>query len=255
MPDARDIYFYDLASSQITSEMIRFCDSTSGSNNVYFRTGPVFNSLLIPQISSTISITSLSIVISETQAVVTVSTESAIEGSMGILLDGSNVPRLVHVVFGSSSTPSSTAQATVSSGTNGMLPNATYIPRSAVIVGHVISLTPYVNKTEATLLDPNTTKIVVRGEGLVAGSYWMEVWKGSTKWNISLEWEDSRTLKGTAPLYPADADGRLDWWTEYEVRRVVWKEGEQPEKTWLVMVRSCSQHLPNQLGLKEWIVI
>ncbi|KAK2941278.1 hypothetical protein BLNAU_23814 [Blattamonas nauphoetae] len=230
MPDARDIYFYDLASSQITSEMIRFCDSTSGSNNVYFRTGPVFNSLLIPQISSTISITSLSIVISETQAVVTVSTESAIEGSMGILLDGSNVPRLVHVVFGSSSTPSSTAQATVSSGTNGMLPNATYIPRSAVIVGHVISLTPYVNKTEATLLDPNTTKIVVRGEGLVAGSYWMEVWKGSTKWNISLEWEDSRTLKGTAPLYPADADGRLDWWTEYEVRRVVWKEGEQPEK-------------------------
>ncbi|KAK2944544.1 hypothetical protein BLNAU_20550 [Blattamonas nauphoetae] len=229
-PRANDVYFDGLTLSQITSEMIRFCDSTSGSDNVYFRTGDVLDSLLIPQISSTISITSLSIVISETQAVVTVSTESAIEGSMGILLDGSNVPRLVHVVFGSSSTPSSTAQATVSSGANGMLPNATYLPRSAAIVGHIVTLLSFVNKTETTLLNPNTTEIVVRGEDLMTGSYWMEVWRESTKWNISLEWEDSTTLKGTAALYPSDADGRLDWWTEYEVRKVLWKEGEQPEK-------------------------
>ncbi|KAK2940873.1 hypothetical protein BLNAU_24218 [Blattamonas nauphoetae] len=205
-----DVHFDSLASSQITSQMVRFCDSTSGSSNVYFKPGTVFNSLLIPQISSIVTITSLSIVFSETQAVVTVSTESAIEGSMGILLDGSNVPRLVHVVFGSSSTPSWTAQATVSSGTNGILPNATYLPRSAAIVGHKISFPPFVTQSEATLLNPNTTEIVVRGEGLVAGSYWMEVWKGTTKWNISLEFEDSTTLKGTAPLYPSDADGRLD---------------------------------------------
>ncbi|KAK2942217.1 hypothetical protein BLNAU_22867 [Blattamonas nauphoetae] len=230
MPDARDVCFENLTLSQITSEMIRFCDSTSGSPNVYFLKEKVSDSSLVPQISSTISITSLSLVFGETQAVVTVTTESAIEGSMGILLDGSNVPRLVHVVFGSSSTPSSTAQATVSSGTNGMLPNATYLPRSVAVVGHIVTLLSFVNKTETTLLNPNTTEIVVRGEDLMTGSYWMEVWRESTKWNISLEWEDSTTLKGTAPLYPSDADGRLDWWTEFEVRRVVWKEGEQAEK-------------------------
>ncbi|KAK2959635.1 hypothetical protein BLNAU_5413 [Blattamonas nauphoetae] len=58
----------------------------------------------------------------------------------------------------------------------------------------------------------------------------MEVWKGSTKWNISLEWQDSSTLKGTAPLYPSTADGRLDWSTEYGVRKVVWKRDQQAEK-------------------------
>ncbi|KAK2941294.1 hypothetical protein BLNAU_23802 [Blattamonas nauphoetae] len=145
-------------------------------------------------ISSIVTITSLSIVFSETQAVVTVSTESAIEGSMGILLDGSNVPRLVHVVFGARPLHP------------GQLKRL-----SPAIVGHKISFPPFVTQSEATLLNPNTTEIVVRGEGLVAGSYWMEVWKGTTKWNISLEFEDSTTLKGTAPLYPSDADGRLDY--------------------------------------------
>ncbi|KAK2948888.1 hypothetical protein BLNAU_16231 [Blattamonas nauphoetae] len=230
-PEGKDLSFNSLTSSQITSEMIRFCDSTSGSPNVFFLKDSVSYSSLVPQISSTISVTSLSVVLSETQAVVTVSTESAIKGSMGILLDGSNVPRLVHVVFGSGETTSSTGQATISSGASGMLPNAIYIPRSAAIVGHDISLPPFVTEAQATLLDPNTTEIVVRGKNLVDGSFWMEVWKGSIKWNISLEWEDSTSLKGTAPLYPSNADGRLDWSTEYEVSTVGWKpEGQQSEE-------------------------
>ncbi|KAK2959634.1 hypothetical protein BLNAU_5412 [Blattamonas nauphoetae] len=142
--------------------MVRSCDSTSGSPNVYFLTGTVSNSNLIPQIASKVSISSMSVVFSETQAVVTVSTESAIKGSMKILLDGSNVPRLVHVVFGSEGATSSTGQATVSSGANGMLPNATYFPRSAAIVGYDIPLPSFIAQAEATLLDSNTTEIVVR---------------------------------------------------------------------------------------------
>ncbi|KAK2953421.1 hypothetical protein BLNAU_11707 [Blattamonas nauphoetae] len=229
-PQGSDLYFNSQPSSQITSETVKFCDSTSGSPNVYFSTGKVSNSNLIPQIASKVSISSMSVVFSGTQAIVTVSTDKVIKGSMKILLGGSNVPRLVHIVFGNGGATSSTGQATISSGANGILPNATYIPRSAVIVGHEIPLPSFIAQAEATLLDSNTTEIVVRGKDLLEGSYWMEVWDGSTKWNISLEWQDSSTLKGTAPLYPSTADGRLDWSTEYEVRKVVWKRDQQAEK-------------------------
>ncbi|KAK2953381.1 hypothetical protein BLNAU_11667 [Blattamonas nauphoetae] len=229
-PQGRDLNLYNLAPTQITSEMIEFCDSTSGSPNVHFYFADVSNSYIIPQISSKVSISSMSVVFSETQAVVTVSTESAIKGSMGILLNGLNVPRLVHIVFGSEETTSSTGQATVSSGASGMLPNATYIPRSAAIVGYDIPLPSFIAQAEATLLDSNTTEIIVRGQDLVEGSYWMEVWKGSTKWSISLEWQDSTTLRWTAPLYPSTADGRLDYSTKYEVRKVALKQDQQQEE-------------------------
>ncbi|KAK2959921.1 hypothetical protein BLNAU_5118 [Blattamonas nauphoetae] len=61
-------------------------------------------------------------------AVVSVTTTEEIGGTMGVLLNDLNVPRLVHVVFGTETKPSTTGTAVVSSGPNGILPVAEYTP-------------------------------------------------------------------------------------------------------------------------------
>ncbi|KAK2956725.1 hypothetical protein BLNAU_8359 [Blattamonas nauphoetae] len=230
--EAKDLCFDLNSSTQITSDMIQFCDSTSGAPNVYFRQDYTSKSSLVPQIDTTLTIKSLDVSFDETEATVIVVTGEAINGTMSVLLNGSNVPRVVHVVFGSDATTSNVGTALVSSGENGILPKADYTPREATIKDYSIgiSLRPVIFDASSTLDGWNKTEIVVRGAMLEEGSYWMLIVKGGQEWNITLTRSDSTTLSGSAPLYPSTAKDRLEWETEYEVTRVLWKpEGEQTE--------------------------
>ncbi|KAK2950694.1 hypothetical protein BLNAU_14365 [Blattamonas nauphoetae] len=227
-PDARDIFIARNSSSQISTDIIQFCDSTSGAPNVFFLSDSASNSDLVPQISFTPTIKSVDVSFDGDEATVTVETEEAIRGTMGLLLDGSNVPRLVHVVFGDRKTLSPVGKVFVSSGTNGVLPSASYSHRKSTLPPFPL---PTVLSAESTLKDWKTTEIVVKGVRLEEGSYWMLVEKEGKKWNITLTRSDSMTLIGRAPLYPSTAEGRLEWETEYEVTKVMClPEGEQHEE-------------------------
>ncbi|KAK2962997.1 hypothetical protein BLNAU_2020 [Blattamonas nauphoetae] len=101
--EGKDVFFYYNMSSHVTSDMFTSCDSTSGAPNVYFYEDKRSNSTLVRQISSNIAIKSVDVMFDGNDATVTVETNEAIKGTMSVLLDGSNVPRLVQVVFGSDS--------------------------------------------------------------------------------------------------------------------------------------------------------
>ncbi|KAK2950290.1 hypothetical protein BLNAU_14782 [Blattamonas nauphoetae] len=204
-PKAKDIFFSN-SSTQIISGMFTSCDTTSSTPNVFFEEGSQSSSTLVPRISSIPTIKSVEVSFDDSEATVTVVTEEAIEGTMGVLLDGSNVPRLVHVVFGDPSKVSSFA-------TNLFPP-------------------PTVHSADSTLKDWNLTEIVVGGISLKKGSYSMLVEKGEKRVNITLTRSDSTTLTGTAPLHPSTAERRLEWSTEYKVTKVlVLPDGEQTEET------------------------
>ncbi|KAK2948802.1 hypothetical protein BLNAU_16252 [Blattamonas nauphoetae] len=217
--DGRDIHIC-LQSTDVMNYSVKYCDSTSGTPNVYFEYNDKANSTIVPQISSTPTIKSVDVTFDGDTAKVTVETDIAIKGTLGVLLDGSNVPRLVHVVFGEPSKVSTVGTAIVSSGANGILPDATTYtkPRSTLAPFQP----PTIRSAESTRKDWNTTEIIVKGIFVEEGSYWMLVEKEGQTWNISLEWQDSTTLTGTAPLHPSTAKGRLEWETTYEVTKGMW---------------------------------
>ncbi|KAK2954008.1 hypothetical protein BLNAU_11110 [Blattamonas nauphoetae] len=228
VPNAKDVYIWDKASSHITADMIRGCDSTSGAQNVYFEADTSDNNNFVPQLNSTPTIKSVDISYDGDEATVTVETEESIRGTMGVLFNGSNVPRLVHVVFGNRRTDSTVGKCVVSSGVNGILPSATYIRRNTTLAPFPI---PAIRTADAVLKDWNITEIVLSGVHLEEGSYSVLVAKESNTFNITLTRSCSRTLVGTAPLYPSTAEGRLEWETEYEVTKVMClPEGEQHEQ-------------------------
>ncbi|KAK2944522.1 hypothetical protein BLNAU_20571 [Blattamonas nauphoetae] len=210
---SRDIFFQALPFSDIESK-IRYCDSTSGAPSVYFVVTDTSDSTLVPQITSTPTVEACTVTFSGNDALVEIRTKEVIGGVMGVLLEGCLVPRLVFVEFDGNGENSTTGRATVSSGADGILPSAEYTLRSFVLPG---DLGFQVFSASAILKDVNTTTITLKGASLDEGSYWMCVQEGSNTMNISLSRTDSTTLVGEAPLYPASAEGRLDWATEYEV--------------------------------------
>ncbi|KAK2954473.1 hypothetical protein BLNAU_10641 [Blattamonas nauphoetae] len=219
-PDGRDIYVF-YTEYPFTADMVTLCDTTSAQPNVYFIGNGTADSTLVPQVKSTPTITSVDVTFDGDKATVTVETDQAIKGTLGVLLDESNVPRLVHVKFGEPWEVSRIGTAVVSCGTNGILPiDTTYTERKWTLIPVA---PPIVDSATPSLLeDWNTTKIALSGANLEKGSYWMLVEKDGKKWNISLTRSDSETLTGTPPLHPSTAPGRLEWSTEYEVTQVMW---------------------------------
>ncbi|KAK2959752.1 hypothetical protein BLNAU_5241 [Blattamonas nauphoetae] len=223
-PDARDVFLRQVSTSDVTSDMFTNCDSTSGSPNVYFETGPVSNSTFIPQIQkSSIPSISLSVKFNDLQelATVTVTASTAIGGTMGILLDGLIVPRLIHVTFGTETEPSQTGTAVVSSGPNGILPKADYTVLNYSISSSLV--TPLILGCVCSPQDSDTIILVVDGWRFGEGNFVLFVQAGASSEvkEVRLNRLDKNTLHGTAPLYPSTAKGRLDWDTEYEVTKVV----------------------------------
>ncbi|KAK2946218.1 hypothetical protein BLNAU_18820 [Blattamonas nauphoetae] len=198
-----DLHFYDNSSSEITPAMVQFCDSTSS--------GPTVFSIQVKQ--------SVDVSSDGKETYVRVETEEAIKGTMGVLLDGSNVPRLVHVVFGDPSIESTVGTIIVSSGAKGVLPSATYTPLKSSLA---LFIPPSVRSADAALKDVNSAEIVLRGVSLEEGNYLMVVEKEETESTITLTHSDSTTLIGTASLSSSNSENRLEWGTEYKVRRVVW---------------------------------
>ncbi|KAK2943033.1 hypothetical protein BLNAU_22044 [Blattamonas nauphoetae] len=221
-PDGRDIYFF-VSDIVVDFDMIQFCDSTSGSPNVWLAGEDKGNSKLVPQIKSTPTIVDVDVSFSGSEATVTVETDIAIKGTLGVLLNGSNVPRLVHVVFGEPTVVSKVGTAVVSCGSNGILPiDTTYIEHKWALIPFP---RPTFHSAVSTLKDWNTTEIVLSGVRIYEGKYWIIVEKDGKEWNITLTRTGSETdpLTGTAPLHPSTAPGRLEWSTEYEVAKVMWQ--------------------------------
>ncbi|KAK2961566.1 hypothetical protein BLNAU_3364 [Blattamonas nauphoetae] len=81
---------------------------------------------------------------------------------------------------------------------------------------------PTISKANSSLKDGITTTIVLDGDRLGAGSYWMLVRNGSNTFNISLTHSNTTTLVGEAPLPPSTASERLERGTEYVVTKVMW---------------------------------
>ncbi|KAK2956312.1 hypothetical protein BLNAU_8679 [Blattamonas nauphoetae] len=216
VPGSKDVFFQTLTNAEVSSKITN-CDSTSGSPNVYFQATDTSDSTLVPQLTSTPTVNACSVRFSGNEATVIVRTKEVIGGTMGILLEGCLVPRMVFVRFDTNGENSTIGAATVSSGANGILPSATYSLRSFVLPGDVGS---QLFSASATLKDANTTRITVNGVTLLEGSYSMLVQSTGSPINISLSRTNSATLTGDAPLYPSSAIGRLDWLTQYTIIKV-----------------------------------
>ncbi|KAK2942857.1 hypothetical protein BLNAU_22218 [Blattamonas nauphoetae] len=201
------------------------CDTTSDQPNVFFQNGSKSDSDLVPLVTSppTPTISAIDIQFDEERMLATVSVTASgeIGGTMGILLDGLIVPRLIHVTFGSETELSRSGSAVVSSGPLGVLPKANYTAVDQSFAA--VFLAPRIIDCVCSLKDANTSVIVVSGWELEEGNYVMEFTEGQDgdEKEISLTWVNTWTLEGTALLYPSEAEGRLDWETEFEVRSVV----------------------------------
>ncbi|KAK2947940.1 hypothetical protein BLNAU_17167 [Blattamonas nauphoetae] len=237
-PDGKDVFFSDNSSSEITADMVTFCDSSFRAPNVSFLRNQQSDSSLIPQVVQTAPIraTSVGVSIDGNEATVTVETEEAIKGTMGMLLDGSNVPRLVHAVIGDPSEVSTVTSVVISCGANGILPSTTYTNRKSTLAPFS---PPIVESAKSALLEEgNTTAFELTGLYLEEGSYWMLFEKGGKEWNITLTRSDSTTLNGTAPLHPSTAEDRLEWST------VCWEFTECHSERLALLRRHC--HLANR---------
>ncbi|KAK2948575.1 hypothetical protein BLNAU_16474 [Blattamonas nauphoetae] len=227
-PDSRDVSFFTHTSAQVADGQVEYCDSTSGNPNVYLMYYILDLSSLVPQIKSPPTITHIDIQFDEDQelATVTVTASKSIGGTMGILLDGLIVPRLIHVVFGATNKPSQTGTAVVLSGPNGILPKAEYTELNNTVSS---SLFPTITilGCSCSLKDDTSSLIVVRGWCLEKGDYVMKFKEGQDgeEKELSLTWESAGALHGSTPFYPSDAEGRLEWRTEYEVTDVVKMSG------------------------------
>ncbi|KAK2953422.1 hypothetical protein BLNAU_11708 [Blattamonas nauphoetae] len=146
LSSSRDIYFNNTATDVANSNTIVFCDSTSGSPNVYFKSDGTADITLVPQLTPDMKtdISLLDVSMDGNKATITIRTTSAINGTMGILLEGSNVPRLVHVPFGTASSTSTIGTVEVSKGDYGVLPiltdGQTYSLRSVSIPGYSLAV-------------------------------------------------------------------------------------------------------------------
>ncbi|KAK2948650.1 hypothetical protein BLNAU_16391 [Blattamonas nauphoetae] len=154
---SQDVLFVNMSYDVVNSNTIMFCDSTSGAPNVNFNRTEIVDSTLIPQMTTDkkVFVSSFEMSMAEAKATITIQTSSEVNGTMGVLLEGSNVPRLVHIEFGTTSSTSATGTAEVSKGPQGVLPNLadglSYDLRSVSIPGFSLTIKLPPNVTGASL--------------------------------------------------------------------------------------------------------
>ncbi|KAK2949889.1 hypothetical protein BLNAU_15192 [Blattamonas nauphoetae] len=119
-----DVMHRNSPKSLLNASSIQFCDSTSGSPNIFFADDGQRNGTLVPQLETddALFITAFSLKMQDGKCLVEVELSSSVVGTMGVLLEGGNVPRLIHVPFGSTGTPSTCGTTEVSVGVSGLLP-------------------------------------------------------------------------------------------------------------------------------------
>ncbi|KAK2948674.1 hypothetical protein BLNAU_16415 [Blattamonas nauphoetae] len=158
LDSSRDMTLWNMSYDVVNTNSILFCDSTSGAPNVNFnRTDDLVDSTLIPQLTTDkkVFVSSFEMSMTEAKATITIQTSSEVNGTMGVLLEGSNVPRLVHIEFGTTSSTSATGTAEVSKGPQGVLPNLadghSYALRRVSIPGFSLTIKLPPNVTGASL--------------------------------------------------------------------------------------------------------
>ncbi|KAK2944561.1 hypothetical protein BLNAU_20515 [Blattamonas nauphoetae] len=241
IPASKDIYFIDVRSDIANSGTIKFCDSTSGSPNVYFETDEVEDSTLVPQLTEEqkTGISSFGVSMGEDTATITIRTTEEVKGTMGVLLEGSNVPRLVHVSFGTTDTKSSTGTVEVSIGLEGVLPflsdEKSYTIRTASIPGWSIDAS--ILSVSVELKGTSEASFELTGCLQKTGTYSMKV-KDSENNNFTISLSlSSDLLTGTSPLSSTDST-KLKYEEEYEVVQV--SCDSQP----LILIASFSFSIP-----------
>ncbi|KAK2946285.1 hypothetical protein BLNAU_18806 [Blattamonas nauphoetae] len=169
---AKDIFF-DYGTDTANSSTIKFCDSTSGSPNVYLSHLSSGNSTLVLQVESDKKafISSMDMSMGENMTSITIRTTAGLNGTMGVLLKGSIVPRLIHIEFGTPTSTSKTATAEVSIGAQAVLPllpnGVSYTPRSVYIPGFSLVLDSATQVSGASLefTDDTCSSLVLKGSG------------------------------------------------------------------------------------------
>ncbi|KAK2962751.1 hypothetical protein BLNAU_2184 [Blattamonas nauphoetae] len=105
----KDITIFESDATVLNTSSVLFCDSTSETPSVLNHDTLTPIPDLITQVSAP-TVTGCSVTLNGNEAVVSVTTSTAISGTMGVLLSGLNVPRLVHVEFGSPGKSSTTGK-------------------------------------------------------------------------------------------------------------------------------------------------
>ncbi|KAK2963866.1 hypothetical protein BLNAU_943 [Blattamonas nauphoetae] len=217
---ASDVGTVAISKSILNSTSVQFCDSTSGSPNVYHDSSGSSDGSLIPQVRP-VTVASSSVKIVGTTATVSMTMSEKIKGKMGVLLEGANVPRLVFLTFGTSTTPSTTATADFALSTTTILPTLasgkTYKIRSWSF--------PYgqagVDGVTSELVGTASASFHLSGYHFREGSYQMKVkTDNQNELTISLTSPSFSSLSGQFGMSATDSS-KLRYAREYEVKSIV----------------------------------
>ncbi|KAK2949655.1 hypothetical protein BLNAU_15406 [Blattamonas nauphoetae] len=212
--DAHDINARFLELTPLTASSVQYCDSTSGSPNVYLEYLDKKDSDLVPQVRNAMEVKLTSIEYGTDTAVVTVTAQDQLSGQMSVMLLGETVPKLVIITFENSNIGTATVLAKTKSASI-LEKNQIYTFGTWVFPGY--SPTNHIHSAKATLLNVNTTTITVAGISLSAGLYSMLVKEGNNEVSVSLNFDSNTLLSGTTPLYPDSAEHRLKYNTTYTI--------------------------------------
>ncbi|KAK2963932.1 hypothetical protein BLNAU_1009 [Blattamonas nauphoetae] len=217
---SRDMAAIPLKSAILNSTSIQFCDSTSGSPNVYDGDTQFSDGLLIPQVRNA-TVVSSSVEIVGTTATVSMTMSEKIKGQMGVLLEGANVPRLVFLTFGSSTTPSTTATADFALSSTTILPilesGKTYTIRSWSFPHGQAG----VDGVTGSTINPTTASITFSGHLFREGTHQMKVKTANQdELTISLTSPTLSSLSGQFGMSATDSS-KLRYAREYEVKSIV----------------------------------
>ncbi|KAK2950878.1 hypothetical protein BLNAU_14180 [Blattamonas nauphoetae] len=219
-----DIAYYNTTKSLLNTSSIQYCNSTSGSPNIYDPDTRETDSTLIPQLTTNdgLFVTSFSMKWETSKCVVDVELSSSVVGVMGVLLEGGNVPRLIHVPFGSPETPSNVGKIEVSVGAQGVLPDLGegkgFSIRSVGIAGKEIL--GRIDGTETKMLSLRLATLWVTGVFLKTGSSSIVVKnKNGETLNISILANNGTALNGTIALSMSN-ESRLIYGEEYWIDKL-----------------------------------
>ncbi|KAK2951685.1 hypothetical protein BLNAU_13424 [Blattamonas nauphoetae] len=205
----------------LNSTSIQFCDSTSGSPNIYHVNSTGTDGTLIPQLGEdeTTFIAELKMTFEGAKCLVELRTDSPIAGTVGLLLEGANVPRCVHIQFGTDGAKSTTGSVEVSSDEHGVLPTLadglTYTLPRTTIPGKRLETGVY--HVQPRLTSSSTMSLSLSGCLLQDEEISMKVKNAKgVSFTIPLDYSRETELTGTASLSSTDAT-RLEYEKEYTV--------------------------------------
>ncbi|KAK2950880.1 hypothetical protein BLNAU_14182 [Blattamonas nauphoetae] len=219
-----DLIYITTSTSLLNTSSIQYCDSTSGSPNIFDPNSPDTILSLIPQLVANdgLFVTAFSMKWETSKCVVDVELSSSVVGTMGVLLEGGNVPRLIHVPFGSPETPSNVGKTEVSVGAQGVLPDLGegkgFSIRSVGFAGKEIL--GRLDGMEAELTSDLAGTLKLSGVFLKTGPSSIVVKdKNGKTFTISLPTNSGTALSGPISLSSSDAS-KLKYGEEYWIDKM-----------------------------------